>query len=445
MVKLFPQQKKAVDFVESCILDGKLCSITGGAGTGKTKTITARGGDGLIERLVSRGWSVSLIAMTNKAVTNASLMLANEGLSLEVEAKTIHSLLKKNKEVIDQKTGKRVFKSADKNPNDTEYNPEQHLLIIEEMGQVPNNPENEMVLELLSLPNPILCLGDDCQLPPIGEDIGSLFELCSDHNFNLTEVIRYKGDILDAALELRQNIKRTDALDGIENSNNGEEGIFKLIKKQLKNKANEFFTGEFKEDPNCFRILTWRKYIMDFWNQWAREQIYGKEALFYSFLPGERIICMESATEKEFVRTTHKSFWKTNKLMSASEEGTVLEVNEGLSDCAYAHGLKQHELVIQSEFGKIVNMRVIHDEHKPVLKSVLENYYRERKWKEYWQVRDYFHDIRPAYALNIDRIQGITLANVMLDMDDIASNRNTWHRNRIAYTCLTRAQKSVYF
>lgn len=445
MTELYPQQKEAVDFVEDQILRGNLCSIEGGAGTGKTKTVTARGSQGLIERFVSRGWKVSLVALTNKAVTNAGLMLAQEGLALECEAKTIHSLLKKNKQEIDKKTGKRTFKKGKYNPNEEEDNPEEHLLIVEEMSQIPCIEGNEIALELLSLPNPIVCLGDRCQCPPIGEDISSLFELCSDYTYELTEVIRYKGDILKTSLELRENIKRSDALDCIENSNDGTEGIFKMVGKQLKRKSAELYLSqEFKDNPNYFRILTWRKITMDYWNAWARELIHGNDALFYAFLEGDRIICMESATEKEFVRTAHTSFWKTNKLMSASEEGTILDVDVVYSDCDYCPQFSMYSLTILSEFGKSVSMRVIHENDQTKLKEVLDRYAKERDWAKFWTVRDYFHDIRPAYALNIDRIQGITLQNVALDLGDIASNKNVWHRNRIAYTTLTRAQKAVY-
>lgn len=446
MTELFPQQVEAVDFAMSCILSNKLCSIQGGAGTGKTKTVTARGSQGLIDQLVNLGYEITLIAMTNKAVSNASLMLAQEGLGLQVEAKTIHSLLKKNREVIDPKTGKRKFKRADDDRFDDDYDPTKHLIIIEEMGQVPNIPDNEIVLELLSLENPILCLGDDCQLPPIGEDIGSLFELCNDYSYKLTEVIRYKGDILQVATELREAIKRADGLNLIENCNDGKEGLFQLPSNKLKQRAAEFYTSEqFKENPNTFRILTWRKNTMDYWNAWARQIIYGKEALTERFLPGERIICMESATEKEFIRTRDKSFWKTNKLMAASEEGTILSVNNISSDCEYAYGLMCHELEILSEFGKTVTLRVLFETEQPKLKEILDIYYRNRDWREFWSVKDYFHDVRHAYSLNIDRIQGITLENIALDLNDIASNRNVWHRNRVGYTCLTRAQKAIYF
>lgn len=446
MTELYPQQQEAVDFAEAYILKGKLCSIQGGAGTGKTKTVTARGSQGLIEKFVSRGWDITLVAMTNKAVTNASLMLAQEGLGLQVESKTIHSLLKKNREVIDEKTGKRKFKRADDDRFDEDYNPERHLIIIEEMGQVPCIPDNELVLELLSLPNPILCLGDDCQLPPIGEDIGSLFELCKDYRYELTEVIRYKGDILQIATELREAILRADGLNLIENCNDGKEGLFKLPGNKLKQKASEFYTSEeFKNNPNIFRILTWRKTTMDFWNHWVRQVIYGKEALTEKFLPGERVICMESATTKEFVRMRDASFWKTNKLMSASEEGSIISVENISSECEYAYGLMCHELTILSEFGKTVTLRVLFESEQPKLKEILDAYYKNREWKEFWTVKDYFHDVRHAYSLNIDRIQGITLENIALDLEDIGSNRNVWHRNRVGYTCLTRAQKAVYF
>lgn len=436
------QQQEAINKSLPSILGGDISAIVGSAGTGKSKTAS------VIIKSLPPDWTVTFLAFTNKATQNIRSMLFQEGLGMQCEASTIHSFLKINRQKINQQTGKRSFHQAKGEYHNEQYDPEKHLLVVDEMGTVPNNEESPLAYLLMQLPNPILALGDDCQLPPPKEKIGYLFELFADQTTRLTETHRFGGCLLETATEIRDHIKDYAGLDCLEESNNdGQTGTFKLgihhFKRQIDRLVKE---DEFLQNPNFFRVLTWRKVTQDFWNQYVRQIVYGSKAQ-ERFLPGERIIAMEACNQKFEVRTKDRTFLKTDKLLSASEEATISNVSILESDFK-SSGIrldyKTYFIEATSEQSKPILLRVIHEDEESKLDKVLKQLAKERKWSLYWEIKDYYHTVKSAFSLNIDRIQGMTIQNIAIDLKDAMNCRDIWHRNRIAYTMVTRAKEKVY-
>lgn len=439
--QLTPQQESVADNALNDLLNSedRVAAIIGPAGTGKSFVASK-----LFDRLPC-GYRVTFLAYTNKAVYNLEKLLAFNGLAAECTASTIHSFLKLSKEKIDPTTGKRKFIKSDSDYHEEAINPREHLLVVDEMGTVPNNEDSPIALELMQLDNPILCLGDIYQLPPPMEKVGALFSLLEGHTYELTEILRYKGGLLQAATHIRERINEVDALDVLYSSNHHDgEGLFHCQPLARRKLISEFVKREdYTSNPDSFRVLTWRKKTMDYWNSYLKTLIYGEDALSEKFLVGERIIAMESCTDRQTARTTHSTFNKKVKLMSASQEGTVTSVQKVESE-VLSTSFAYYSLGVKTDQGTQVNLRVLFDFEELKRDKLLKSLASKRQWREYWELKDYFHDVKSAFSLNIDRCQGITLENAFMDVEDVIACREVYHRNRVAYTMLTRCKYQVF-
>lgn len=452
------EQETAISKSLEHIVSGDISAIVGSAGTGKSKSASI-----VLEMLPNQHeWTVTFLAYTNKATSNIEKMIWDANLSHLCEVSTIHSFLKINKEHIDHRTGKRTFKQNKQFiHHEEDYNPAKHLLVVDEMGIVPNNVESPLATLLLELPNPILALGDDCQCPPPQEELGQMFALFEENTYRLTQTHRFGGALLEVATYIRDRIKERTALDILhESDNDGSTGIFKLSSTHFSRTIDKIIKeDEFISNPLFFRVITWRKATMDYWNQYIRSKLYGSAIDTQLFLPGERIIAMEACNKKTSVRTADRTFRKTDKLLSASEEATVFSVEESWCDLdVLKTDLKTYYVDVLTDRGISATLHVIHPDYAGKLDAMLkgisseakkyasQGYKREAKaeWIKYWELKEYFHNIKPAFSLNIDRIQGMTIENIAVDLSDAYSCRDIWKRNRIAYTMVTRAKKKVY-
>ena len=452
------EQQTAINKSLEHIVSGDIAAIVGSAGTGKSKSASV-----VLEMLPNQHeWAVTFLAYTNKAVANIEKMIWDANLSHLCEVSTIHSFLKINKEHIDHKTGKRTFKQNKQFVHHEEdYNPAKHLLVVDEMGIVPNNEESPLGTLLLQLPNPILALGDDCQCPPPGENLGQMFMLFEDNTYRLTETHRFGGALLEIATSIRDNIHSLYGLDCLSESNNdGSTGLFKLSHTHFSRTIDKILkTDEFKNDPLYFRVITWRKKAMDYWNTYIREKLFGSEIEKHLLLPGERIIAMEACNRKSTVRTQDKTYRKTNKILSASEEANVYSVEESWCDLdVLKTDLKTYYVEVLTDRRISATLHVIHPDHESKLDTMLKALASEAKrfanqgdkvnakskWNDYWELKEYYHNIKPAFSLNIDRIQGMTIENIAVDLSDAYGCKDIWKRNRIVYTMITRAKQKVY-
>ena len=434
-------QQKALDFCLNNLEKGEDAAIVGYAGTGKTATATE-----LIHYLPN-DCDIIYLALTNKAAQVIERMLAYKGLSAQCSVSTIHRFLKLNKQFIDPKTGKRTFKKSKTSWKDDPEDWTKQRLIVDEMGCIPNNEESPLVYELLQLPQQKLLMGDPCQLPPVNEEIGLLFELMEDATVYLDQVVRYSGPILEAATHLRNNIKSYDACSVLSNENDGDKGIFKVPGRGLKQHLTKLVKREeFDLDKDFLKVITWTNEAMNYWNSLIKTLIYGGLESTQRWIEGQRIVCLESAITKEEVSNGHSRYERTVKLMSASEEGVVLEIH--LGQCGLPEfitcGLSTYFLDVRTEYGSYVTLHVIHEDSEAKLSSILKDLAKKKDWNLYWKLKDWYHQVNDAYSLTIQRMQGSTCRYVVLDTDNFNSCKNIWRRNRMFYTGLTRATDRVY-
>ena len=68
----------------------------------------------------------------------------------------------------------------------------------------------------------------------------------------------------------------------------------------------------------------------------------------------------------------------------------------------------------------------------------------EKRWREFWELKLLFHDVRYAYSLTIHKAQGSTFENVFVDVRDLYINRKTYERNQLLYVAVTRSAKRLF-
>jgi ATP-dependent exoDNAse (exonuclease V) alpha subunit len=75
---------------------------------------------------------------------------------------------------------------------------------------------------------------------------------------------------------------------------------------------------------------------------------------------------------------------------------------------------------------------------------LLKYLFKQKKYKEYFSIKNSWTDLRTLGAQTIHKSQGSTYREVFLDLDDISRN-NKWHDiARLMYVGLTRATDKVY-
>lgn len=440
-IQFNPQQQQAIDYCLARILNNEDAALVGYAGTGKT-TVSCE-----LVKLVPSDWNITYIAYTNKAAQVIERMLAYKGLSAQCNVATIHSYLNMTKVHIDKTTGKRSFKRAHNSYTDQPKDFTKELLVVDEMGTVPNSEDAPLAYELIQGWETKLFMGDPCQLPPVKEEFGCLFELMEDDTTYLTDVVRYGGAILDAATRVRSAIKSYDAISDLDNENDGSEGVFKVPNRALKKRVAEYAKDDqYLVDKDFCKIITWTNQAMDYWNSLIRNIIYGSLSDSQRWIIGQKIVCLESATTKEEFSNSHSRGQRTVKLMSASEEGTILSITEGICDLDEfrSSDLKTYYIDVLTEYGKQVTLNIVHEDSEEKLTKILKDLTKKRDWKLYWKLKDFYHVINDAYSLTIQRMQGSTCQYVVLDTVNFDQCRDIWRRNRMYYTGLTRAVKAVY-
>ena len=412
--------------------------LTGYAGTGKTYVIQQL----LLTLEQSRQRTkICFTAPTNSAVKVLREMAESQG--IQAETKTTHSLLGL-KEKYNELTGE-VYYDRDKKERNN-----QHLkydIIVVDEGSMVNKALYEKLQEIAKQGVKIIYMGDKAQLPPVGEEESPIFQV--ENRADLTEVMRYGGDIGKTAETIRNNLD-TDNPEPIRTCSDGT--IVTLSQEEFKNKVTELFsTLEFKQDNSSVKVIAYTNSRVDQINALVKEQLFGKDSPEY--VSGMRIIARESVTEDngETVEV----------LLHNSSEMTITEA-EQIQSGKY----KVWKLQGISEDNKVVDFKVIAQESKEDFKKDAD-----RLWKQEFAKpvsdRDFsipvsfqkqYSDIRPAYAITVHNSQGKTIKLGLVDETNINYRlklalreqdpeeraRGIKEHNQLRYVAMTRFKEQVF-
>lgn len=397
----------------------KLHLLTGYAGTGKTTLLQA-----FIQRLREQGDQrpIVLTAFSNKATKVLATMAARW--RLEVDAMTCCKLLGL-RPVVNEEDGRQVFQVDQKHRSQFDR---YRLVIVDECSMV-----NEELWQLLvnAVSNlyhstQILFVGDPAQLPPVNEPESACFRNIV-HRSELTEVVRYGGAIGVIAEDLRRNLERP-TLPSFQTDSNADhtEGCFVLPRPAWEKLLIKAFTSpSYQENPDQVRALAYTNRRVTELNRLIRRALHPPNAP--RFVSGERLIALNPCLNEETL------------VLSTSAECEVLHTARG----------REGEwpvwiLEVETEEGDYKTLRVLHESGQGEFQAKLDFLSKEKRWMEFWDLRQRFHAVDYAYSLTIHKSQGSTFQDVFVDIPSMWANRNIIERNQLCYVAFTRAAKRLF-
>lgn len=392
--------------------------MVGGGGVGKTTSIFS-----LINQLEQEGIKVLLCAPTHKACN--VLRETQVKFNNSTDVSTLASALGFKQLPED---GKRNFRVSGPSKLDGYA-----VVIVDESSQVGRVATSELVNQALKHNVFIVGLGDDCQLPPSKEFTSPVFE--NGRLFELTEVIRYTGDVLVLATELRKHIKsKVKTLFDLRAYIPTQSSDIIQIGSQA-----EFIAAAIEQvnpaEPDHSKILAWRNVAVQGYNRIVHEAIHGKDAPEYLIgdiiLPQAPVVVgktLRANTDDPCVildigvsntdlmdagKVFVKTLTLTVKCIRTSEQfafQTVAEIDKGL----YAQAME--EVAQMCRTGTF-------------------------KWSQFYNTDENLIEVRHPYASTVHKCQGSTFQHNFMDIPDILRCRQSYVTNRLLYTGITRANK----
>lgn len=417
-----------------------LC-ISGSAGSGKTTL--------LLEILNQFRREKIATAPTHKAKKVISTMTG-------LKSVTIHSLigLKPDMNLEEFSEKNMVFSMM---PEGNEKIGEYGLVCIDESSMINKDLVKFIKEKAKAYGTKILFLGDPNQLPPVKEDVSTVFTDTEIIQVRLTKVERQKDgnplmNIYDAILS---NIN--SPVDLYKKETELKEGFGY----QFFNKANEFgdkITDIFKNDNNWEnKILCWTNDKVRKWNNYCRLKLVGDYDLPLQL--GEIIMCYRSVIEEgtgNILLVQNSAEYRVIKNMEGEREGysgnwlTIEDIDTGVMSSIFM--LKNDE----ENYRKFLEMEKSMKEKAKTATKQTRGFY----WKQYYQFRDKFflfqdilgNDNKPivkkdfdySYALTVHKSQGSTYKNVFIDDKEMSGHPNPSERNRLKYVAYSRPTNAAY-
>ncbi|MEL6381330.1 MAG: DEAD/DEAH box helicase [Cyanobacteria bacterium J06626_18] len=417
---LTAEQQAALELLDAFVeSEEKLYLLTGYAGTGKT-TLLQIFVNGLRDRGDDR--KIVLTAFSNKATKVLETMA--DRWQLEIDAMTCCKLLGL-RPVINEEDGNQIFQVDQKQRSQIDR---YELVIVDECSMVNEELWRLLINEISNLyrSTQILFVGDPAQLPPVNESESACFRQILLKS-ELTEVVRYGGAIGVIAEDLRQNLER-DRFPRFQSDTNADntEGCFVVPRSVWETLMLRAFKSDaYVANPDQVRALAYTNRRVAQLNRIIRRAIYGSTAL--RFVSGERLIAITPCLEEE------------NIILPTSAECEVIDARQG----RYGEWPVWF-LSVETEEGNYKTLQVLHESGASEMNLKLDVLARERRWLEFWDLKQQFHEVDYAYSLTIHKSQGSTFQDVFVDVPSMAVNPNVIERNQLCYVAFTRAAKRLF-
>lgn len=383
-------------------------------------------------------------APTHAAVRVGQAALVRAGIS-NLDCCTIQSFCG-----LRQKTAADGRQSYYKQPNHTPFhasNPNLRLLIIDEASMIEEELLGYIEETLRSVGTnkgvKVLFVGDTGQLPPVGEAESAPLTKSGIQTFELTEVVRHGGPILDLAIETRNLMLGRPELTIC------EDGPIVVTNSQVK--WNSMFRDALADTGNntlgLIQAYAYRNDEVARLNNMARRKLYGND------IP--RIIKGEMLISTATISTGGSSGFEGIVAPST----TRMRVTDVVVETIYAtrnRWIKVYQIEAYSpDMDATLFFSVVHEEDRPWFKQHLDELAKwiktlppakaKQRWaNEFFPLKNWDAPVTSACATTVHRAQGSTVEKVFLQVDDIDRVRHDprlW--NRLFYTGLTRASKQI--
>ena len=432
-------------FIEDPKTAGKVFTLTGGPGTGKTFML----------RTILDGYKGTVQAAT---VSHAAKNILQESLGDRVECVTLARLLDLNMNISDDGTIKFI-RPTGKNAKPSQIGARK-LLILDEVSQIEDFIYDMIVYEAAFAKVRIIAVGDPYQLPPVEQNHDSKFFLHIDAT--LTIPMRFTGPIEDLANVYRKQIDHINdgygfdkwILNSYSNRHDrliGDTGY--LFKNELQTiielAADDIVSN--RETTSYARILAFRNESVAEINRRVRAQIYG--ANLNQFEPNELVICNGGYS-------TYVSIGGADmRRIPVLYNGQILKIRsfipiqgpEGIPCILVYFGnaslTVDHPVIVvdHSIEGQLAYNSILATKLKEA-KAMTDIRLAREAWKRYYAFIESFANFDYAYSVNLYKAQGQTLNNVYVCEGEIMDVKPlTWKQKfQALYVAMTRAKEKLY-
>ena len=390
--------------------------LKGYAGTGKSYLMGHLAKSGLV-----RPGEICFTAPTNKAVKVLRAYLNDAGLQA-CRTATIYSLLGLSL----QANGEVKELAMPEEPVDLSA---YKLIVVDEASMVNRFLMDAIRAAVADWNVPFLFMGDPAQLPPVGETSTPVWKV--ENQSLLTTVMRYGDSMLDLATSIRNVVDHPHPSVKITTA----PPVYRLAKP-------EWFTAML-ENLELFKsgdakVISWRNITVDKYNSFLREHIFGlSEARRNTWLPSDNIVAtsmLKNLDDEIFMRT--------------DEEAKVLEI--ALGQHPRFRDFEIWNLLCEDENSRKVTIRTLTPSGQFALGNRLNELSMEAKggkrykWREFWQLKEAFNEVRHSYAITSHRSQGSSYLKTFVDLEDIMLNRQRSEAFRSLYVACTRQRQEIY-
>lgn len=432
---VYKQQEQALELLKLWVASPEqIFVLSGYSGTGKSFLIKL-----FLEWYRENYYCRSVVAIAPSHKAGKNLRAIVNGL---VDVKTISSFLGLTPQ-IDQSTGIITFGISDNqncsiNPSDFD------LVIVDEYSMI----NEATVLDLNNQCSKLLYLGDQAQLPPIGEE-NSIVPSLNATTYQLTDVVRYSGDLARIAHSWRKDCPV--------NTGNGSSITLKSISKPIPitttpdksiielSKVEWIiqYCSEIIDGANV-QLLTFTNKSSDKWNSFVRSEIWesdepycigdkliAKSPLFRQAANNGRLeIAFDNSTE---FTVTNDYRLNTLKLFYVDYEYHSVPVK--------SENGQQADLFILTPASKLTQQTELDRLRNDAIRSTNSSY-KGRYWGQWHELKKTFDNVGFAYAITTHKAQGSTYDAIYLDLPDISRCRDI---KRITYTALTRSKQAYTY
>lgn len=413
-------QAEKMDELNTLLKRGiKRINLVGSAGVGKTfcvRDLVVKKVNDLSRR--SGRWaveSVFITAPTNKAL---SILQGKIPKDSSVVFSTTHSALKMVRD-INPKTGNVSFRPAYSEKN----RPFEGcvMAIVDEASMLETK-----ILDMLDDFNfPIIFVGDDKQINPIGEPFSPVFHR-GYPTIELTEIIRQgEGNPI---IELSRNLD----LIGKRQSEVNSDGYGYLFSNDMdsiiSNLAEVNGTDELK-------YLAWSNAEVDGMNDKVRRKRYGRSPNKIEL--GETIVLNapkgEHWTNKEIKVEDLKLVTENVRIPTAYSK-------YGMGGVSNTDSIKMRTYRINDDFS------VVHEQSQNMFNTILSTIKVNCakfgwNWKGKYFFEEQFADTKYNHAITVHKSQGSTYREAVVNVGNIKYNKNLAEQKRLLYTGVTRPEK----
>ena len=409
-------QPKAKERILSWLSDPKayqLFAFMGVAGSGKSTLVK-----NLVKSKELSKYEVHLTATTNKAAATLSEITGSP-------VKTIHSLLGLTMD----EDGEEVKLK----PPDKEVIFSSREIIVVDEGSMANT---ELTKYILATRTKVLIIGDNYQLPPVGELKSPLFKLCRDNEsyVMMRQVLRFDSDLINMSVALRNCITTKNYSSPLKTMGD-QVSVFDSKDDFYNELLKDLSVDKFKQT----KIIAWRNKTVDEYNSLVRNELgFSRE-----FELGESLFSASPIYDD------------ADNLIGSVDTDLFIENLEVVQRTISIPGLvettiESYKLTVSGGYKGTVYIakdKNGYTRYTNYLASLAKNssgFGKKEAWRKFWKFKHSFILVRYGYAMTAHRSQGSSYDSVFVDQRDILVNKDKITAFKCLYVACTRPRRRLY-